>query len=176
MSPIIGLFIAIIAGLVAPNRRAAAAIVVPPMFGATAAQAWYLGTGRGHNPAATTTNSPAYWVVQVLIIIAICGVAAAICWFSTRHNVRARTLLAGQQRVVLLVGTTLAAFTATLGLMFLTDRPKHPGAGNGNIPVGGAIAVIVGLGVLLYLAATWLRRSRAKVVSPSLAGVPGRTT
>ncbi len=80
MSPIIGLLIAIVAGFLAPRPRTAAAIVVPPMLGATAAQSWYLGTGRGHNPASTTTDSPGYWIVQVLIIIAICGVAAAICW------------------------------------------------------------------------------------------------
>lgn len=160
MSPIIGLFIAIIAGLVAPTRRAAVVMVIPPMLGATAAQSWYLGTGRGHNSAATTTNSPAYWVVQVLIIVAICGVAAGVCWLGTRHGARVRTLLEGPQRVALLVGTTLAAFTATLGLMFLTERPKHPGTGQGNIPIGGAIAVVVGLGILGYLAVTWLRRSR----------------
>jgi hypothetical protein len=77
MSPIIGLFIAIVAGVLAPRPRAVIGIVIPPMLGATAAQAWYLGTGRGNNPAATTTNSPAYWIVQALIIIAICGVADA---------------------------------------------------------------------------------------------------
>ncbi len=58
MSPIIGLFIAIIAGFVATHPRDVPGIVVPPMLGATAAQSWYLGTGRGHNPASTTTNSP----------------------------------------------------------------------------------------------------------------------
>jgi hypothetical protein len=40
MTPIIGLLIAIIAGLLAPRPRTAAAIVIPPMVGATAAQSW----------------------------------------------------------------------------------------------------------------------------------------
>jgi hypothetical protein len=167
MSPIIGLFIAIIAGLVATQPRAVIGIVVPPMLGATAAQSWYLGTGRGHNPASTTTNSPAYWVVQVLIIVAICGVAAAVCWFRARRGARQRILPSGPQRVALLVGTTIAAFTATLGFAFLTDRPKHPGSGNGNIPVGGAIAVVIGVAVLVFLAVAWLRRSRGPLLATS---------
>ncbi|HTC68836.1 MAG TPA: DUF6223 family protein [Acidothermaceae bacterium] len=165
MSPIIGLFIAIIAGFVATHPRDVVGIVVPPMLGATAAQSWYLGTGRGHNPAGTTTGSPAYWVVQVLIIVAICGVAAAVCWASTRRGAHGRSLPSGVQRAVLLAGTTIAAFTATLGFAFLTDRPKHPGTGNGNIPVGGAIAVVVGVAVLLFLAVAWLRRSRRPLMA-----------
>jgi multisubunit Na+/H+ antiporter MnhC subunit len=164
MSPLIGLFIAIVAGLVAPKRRAVVGIVIPPMLGATAAQSWYLGTGRGNNPAATTTNSPAYWIVQALIITAICGVAAAVCWLRMRRGVQLRTLPSGSQRAALLVGATIAAFTVTLGLMFLTDRPKQPGTGNGNIPIGGAVAVVIGLVVLGFLTVTWLRRSRRPLV------------
>jgi hypothetical protein len=165
MSPIIGLFIAIVAGVLAPRPRAVIGIVIPPMLGATAAQAWYLGTGRGNNPAATTTNSPAYWIVQALIIIAICGVAAAVCWVGVRRGGRRRALPSGPQRATLLVGATVAAFTATLGLMFLTDRPKHPGTGNGNIPIGGAVAVVVGVVVLAFLAVAWVRRSRHPLAS-----------
>jgi hypothetical protein len=160
MSPIIGLFIAIVAGLIAPTPRAVIGIVVPPMLGATAAQSWYLGTGRGHNSVATTTGSPAYWVVQVLIITAICGIAAAVCWFGTRHGAVRRPLPSGSQLTAWLIGATLAAFSATLGFAFLTDRPKHPGTGQGNIPIGGAVAVIIGLGVLLFLAVASIRRSR----------------
>jgi hypothetical protein len=167
MSPIIGLFIAIIAGLVATQPRAVIGIVVPPMLGATAAQSWYLGTGRGHNPASTTTDSPAYWVVQVLIIVAICGVAAAVCWIRLRRGGRGRMLPTGPQRAALLIGTTIAAFTATLGFAFLTDRPKHPGSGNGNIPVGGAIAVVLGVAVLVFLAVAWVRQSRGPLLASS---------
>jgi multisubunit Na+/H+ antiporter MnhC subunit len=167
MSPIIGLFIAIIAGLVATQPRAVVGMVVPPMLGATAAQSWYLGTGRGHNPASTTTNSPAYWVVQVLIITAICGVAAAVCWVRQRRGGRARIMLSGAQRAALLIGTTIAAFTATLGFAFLTDRPKHPGSGNGNIPIGGATAVVIGVAVLVFLAVAWFRRTRGPLMASS---------
>jgi hypothetical protein len=160
MSPIIGLFIAIIAGWLAPRPRTAAAIVVAPMLGATAGQSWYLGTGRGHNPASTTTDSISYWVVQALIITAICGVAAALCWLRTRRSPSPRTLPSGASGVVLLTAASIAALATTLGVMFVTDRPTHPGSGNGNIPVAGAIAVVVGLVVLIALAVDWARTSR----------------
>jgi hypothetical protein len=164
MSPIIGLFIAIIAGLVAPAPRAVIAIVVPPMLGATAAQSWYLGTGRGHNPPSTTTDSPAYWIVQALIVTAVCGVAAAICWVRVRRATVARGLPSRPQRAVLLTVATLAAFAATLGFAFVTDRPARPRSGNGTIPIGGAVAVVVGLVVLVVLASLWLRGSRRPLV------------
>jgi hypothetical protein len=160
MSPIIGLFIAVIAGLLAPRPRSVIAIVVPPMVGATAAQSWYLGTGRGHNPASTTTGSPAYWVVQVLIIAAVCGIAAAICWARTRRSTMNGTLPAGAPLVAWLTVATIATFAVTLGFAFLTDRPKHPGSGTGNIPIGGAVAVVIGLVTLVALAVAWFRQSR----------------
>jgi Na+/proline symporter len=165
MSPIIGILVAIIAGLVAPRPRSAIAIVVPPMLGATAAQSWYLGTGRGHNPPATTTDSPAYWIVQALIITAICGVAAAICWVRVRRSPVARELPAGPRRTGLIAVATVAAFAATLGYAFVTDRPKHPGSGNGNIPVAGAIAVVIGVLVLVALGVVWVRGSRRPVAA-----------
>ena len=78
MTPIIGLLVAVLAGFLAPSRRGVLAGVIPPMLAVTAAQSWYLGTGRGHNPPATTTGSPAYWVVQLIILALICGVALGI--------------------------------------------------------------------------------------------------
>jgi hypothetical protein len=165
MTPIIGLLIAIVAGLLAPRPRTAAAIVVAPMLGATAAQSWYLGSGRGHNPASTTTNSPAYWVVQLLIIAAICGVAAAICWVRTRRSRVERVLPGGSLGVALLAIATVAACATTVGYAFVTDRPKHPGTGNGNPPIAGTVAIFVGAGVLIVAAVIWFRNSRRLVVA-----------
>lgn len=164
MSPIIGLLVAVIAGLLAPTPRSAAGIVVLPMLGATAAQSWYLGSGRGHNPASTTTDSPGYWVVQIVIVVAVCGVAAGICWIRLRRSPTARPLPTGWQGVVLLGLATVATFVATLGYAFVTDRPQHPGSGNGNIPIPGAIAVVIGLVVLVFLGVTWFQNSRRTVV------------
>jgi hypothetical protein len=161
MSPIVGLLIAVVAGLLAVRPRLAAAVVVPPMIGATAAQSWYLGTGRGHNPASTTTGSVGYWIVQLLIITAVCGLAATVCWVRVRRSVgQPAAVSSGSPLVAILIGAAVASGATTLGLMFLTDRPTHPGSGNGQIPVAGAIAVVVGLLVLAALAVDWLRRTR----------------
>lgn len=160
MSPIIGLFIALIAGVVASKPRDVIALVIPPMLGATAAQSWYLGTGRGHNPASSTTDSVSYYVVQVLIISAICGLAAAVCWIRVRRGAGRRSLPMGAQRVAFLAAATVASLAATLGAMFVTDRPLHPGLGNGNIPLAGAIAAPLGLIVLVALGVDVMRRSR----------------
>jgi hypothetical protein len=165
MSPIIGLLIAIVAGLLAPRPRTAAAIVIAPMLGATAAQSWYLGTGRGHNSASTTSDSPAYWVVQVIIIVAVCGVAAAICRVRTRRSTVKRALPTGPLAVVLLAIATIAACATTLGYAFVTDRPRHPGNGNGSPPIAGTIAIFVGAAVLIFLAVAWFRNSRRPVVA-----------
>ena len=165
MTPIIGLLVAIVAGLLAPRPRTAAAIVIPPMVGATAAQSWYLGTGRGHNPASTTTNSPSYWVVQVLIVAAIGGVAAAICWGRTRRSTVERVLPAGTLGTVLLAIAAVAACATTLGYAFVTDRPTHPGTGNGNPPLAGTVSIFVGLAVLTFLTVVWFRNSRRPVVA-----------
>jgi hypothetical protein len=59
MTPVIGLVIAVVVGFVASSRHGVLIGVIPPMLAVTAAQSWYLGTGRGHNPPATTTDSPA---------------------------------------------------------------------------------------------------------------------
>lgn len=161
MSPIVGLLVALAAGWLASTPRVAAAVAIPPMLAATAAQSWYLGTGRGHNPARVTTGSPAYWIVQVIIIGVICGAAAGVCWLRVRRAAGQRPAVAsGPQRAVLLTAATVAVFALTLGAMFVTDRPSHPGSGNGNIPIGGALAVVVGLVALLVLSVDWVRRTR----------------
>ena len=62
---------------------------------------------------------------------------------------------------------TVAAFAVTLGAMFATDRPAHPGSGNGNPPLAGDIAIVVGLVVLVALAVSWARKSLRDHRAPS---------
>jgi peptidoglycan/LPS O-acetylase OafA/YrhL len=160
MTPIIGLLIAVVAGFVASSRREVLTGVIPPMLAVTAAQSWYLGSGRGHNPPATTTDSPAYWIVQLVILALVSGVALGI------YAIRARRVSRRGGRLVpvrrgpggWMLGTaTLAAFTATLALMFATDRPSHPGTGNGNIPVTGVIGIVIAILAIAAFGALWLR-------------------
>jgi hypothetical protein len=169
MTPIIGLLVAVLAGFLAPTRRGVLAGVVPPMLAVTAAQSWYLGTGRGHNSPATTTDSPAYWVVQLVILALICGVALGIyavrTWRAARIGQRSEGGAAAARRrplgLMLAVGT-VAGFAGTLGLMFATDRPSHPAAGNGNLPVTGVIGIVVALLAIAVFAVLWLRNRPAR--------------
>ena len=38
--------------------------------------------------------------------------------------------------------------------MFATDRPSHPGSGNGNIPVTGVVGIVIAIAAFGVL---WLR-------------------
>ncbi len=160
MTPIIGLLIAVVAGFVASSRREVLTGVIPPMLAVTAAQSWYLGSGRGHNPPATTTDSPAYWIVQLVILALVGGVAVGI------YTIRARRVSRRRGRLVpvrpgrggWMLGTaTVAAFAATLALMFATDRPSHPGTGNGNLPVTGVIGIVIAILAIAAFGVLWLR-------------------
>jgi peptidoglycan/LPS O-acetylase OafA/YrhL len=169
MTPIIGLLIAVLAGFLAPGRRAVLAGVIPPMLAVTAAQSWYLGTGRGHNPPATTTDSPAYWVVQLVILALICGVAVGI--YAVRARRAARRGAGGASGAAdarrrplgpMLAAGTVAALAGTLALMFATDRPSHPGGGHGNLPVTGVAGIAVALAAIAVFAVLWLRSRPAR--------------
>src|SRR5580658_3446771 len=117
MTPIIGLLVAVVAGFVASSRRGVLIGVIPPMLAVTAAQSWYLGTGRGHNAPATTTDSPAYWVVQLIILALICGVAMGIYAIRARRASRRGASLVQARRGPggwMLAAAAVAAFAGAL--------------------------------------------------------------
>jgi hypothetical protein len=158
MTPIIGLLVAVIVGFLATTRRGVLIGVIAPMLASTAAQSWYLGTGRGHNPPATTTDSPAYWVVQLIIVALMSGVALGIYVIRAR---RAALTSHGQAGPMVVVGT-VAALAGTLAVMFATDRPGHPATGNGNLPVTGIIGISIAILALAAFALLWLRGRSAR--------------
>jgi hypothetical protein len=163
MTPIFGLIIAIVVGLLAPSRRSAALAVIPPQLAVTAAQSWYLGTGRGDNPPSTTTGSPAYWVVQLVILAIMCGVAFGIAALRHRFAGRRGTpgVTSGSSGTIMIAVGTVAAAAVTLGTMFLTDRPAHQGSGDGNLPVTGIVGISLGLAAILAFVVFWLRGRHA---------------
>jgi hypothetical protein len=168
MTPIIGLLVAVLAGFLAPSRRGVLAGVIPPMLAVTAAQSWYLGTGRGHNSPATTTDSPAYWVVQLVILALVCGVAFGIYAVRARRAGRRDGGAAAARRRplgLMLAAGTVAAFAGTLGLMFATDRPSHPATGNGNLPVTGVAGIVVALLAIAVFGVLWLRNRPARATA-----------
>jgi peptidoglycan/LPS O-acetylase OafA/YrhL len=175
MTPVIGLLVAIAAGWAAASRRGVLIGVIPPMLAVTAAQSWYLGTGRGHNGPATTTDSPAYWVVQLIILALICGVALGIHAIRARRAARRGAGLAQVRRgrAGWMLGTaTVAALAGTLALMFATDRPAHPASGTGNLPVTGVVGIVVAIVAIAAFGVLWLRNRpvRAAADVHELAG------
>jgi peptidoglycan/LPS O-acetylase OafA/YrhL len=166
MTPVIGLLVAVVAGFVASSRRGVLIAVIPPMLAVTAAQSWYLGSGRGHNAPATTTDSPAYWIVQLVILALICGVAAGIYAIRARRASRRGgrlTPVRGGLGGWMLAAATVAGFAGTLALMFATDRPSHPGSGNGNLPVTGVVGIVVAILAIAAFGVLWLRNRPAQV-------------
>jgi hypothetical protein len=159
MTPIIGLLVAVVAGFMAASRRGVLIGVIPPMLAATAAQSWFLGTGRGHNPPATTTDSPAYWVVQIIIVALVCGVAMGIYAIRARRVTRRGGNLVAAPRGPggwMLAVATVASFAATLALQF-ADRPTHPGSGNGNLPATGVVGIVIAIVAMAAFGVLWLR-------------------
>jgi peptidoglycan/LPS O-acetylase OafA/YrhL len=165
MTPVIGLLVAVVVGLAAASRRGVLIGVIPPMLAVTAAQSWYLGTGRGHNGPTTTTDSPAYWIVQLIILALISGVALGIYAFRARRAARRGTGLVPVRRAAagpMLAAGTVAALAGTLALMFATDRPAHPATGTGNLPVTGVVGIAVAIVAITVLGALWLRNRPAR--------------
>jgi peptidoglycan/LPS O-acetylase OafA/YrhL len=160
MTPIIGLLIAVVVGFVASSQRGVLIGVIPPMLAVTAAQSWYLGSGRGHNSSATTTDSPAYWIVQLVILALICGVAMGIYAIRARRVGRRGGSLVPTRRGPggsMLAAATVAGFAGTLALMFATDRPSHPGSGNGNLPATGVVGIVVAILAIAVFGVLWMR-------------------
>jgi peptidoglycan/LPS O-acetylase OafA/YrhL len=160
MTPIIGLLVAVVAGFVASSRREVLIGVIPPMLAATAAQSWYLGSGRGHNAPATTTDDPEYWIVQLIIVALVGGVAIGIYAVRARRVSRRGGGLVPVRRGPgswMVAAATVAGFAGTLGLMFATDRPGHPGSGNGNLPVTGVVGIAIAILAIAVLGLLWLR-------------------
>jgi peptidoglycan/LPS O-acetylase OafA/YrhL len=145
-----------VVGFTASSRRGVLIGMIPPMLAATAAQSWYLGSGRGHNSPATTTDDPGYWIVQLIILALVCGVAMAI--YAVRAR-RGRRLFPVRREAGswMVAAATVAGFSGTLALMFATDRPAHPGSGNGNIPVTGVVGIVVAILAVAVCGLLWLR-------------------
>jgi drug/metabolite transporter (DMT)-like permease len=152
MTPIIGLLVAVVAGFAASSRREVLIGAIPPMLAATAAQSWYLGSGRGHNSPATTTDDPSYWVVQLIIVALVGAVAMGIYAIRARRVHRRGGSLVPVRREPgswMLAAATVAGFAGTLALQFATGR-----IGNLTVTVVSSAVAILSIAVLAVL---WLR-------------------
>jgi TRAP-type C4-dicarboxylate transport system permease small subunit len=81
MTPIVGFFLALVAGWIVREPRRAAAVVVLPYLAVTAVQTWSLANGYGVNPPSTVTplsGAWSYWAVQAVFGLLALLIAAEV--------------------------------------------------------------------------------------------------
>jgi len=77
MTPVAGLLIAILVGLLVRGPRQALVAATPPWLAILLEQTWLLGSGRGNNPSSTISD-PGYWVVQGISLALMLGIASGL--------------------------------------------------------------------------------------------------
>lgn len=172
MTPLVGIVIAVITALLAPNRRGLVISVLTLMAAATAVQSWDLGSGRGSNPP-DTIDHVSYWVVQAIIITIITAVALGIYRLRVRRAARsgrplARPATSGRRGISLLAAGTLA-MTALLvaAEIVVSHLTTNHGHGAGRIPWTGVLGIVVGVLAIAGLAVAHARGSRAQREVPA---------
>jgi heme/copper-type cytochrome/quinol oxidase subunit 2 len=166
MTPLVGIVIASLAALLAPNVRALLGSVLIPMVAATAVQTWNLGSGRGSNPA-STIDGVGYWLVQLLIISIVTGLAYGLFQRRVRRAERhgrsvVRPAFAGRRGAEVLVAGTVAMTGALIVAALGVDSlHAHHGQGAGNIPWTGVLGMAIGLVALIALRVLVIRDRNA---------------
>ena len=71
MTGFVSIFLALVGGLIAANRREIALVIGVPYLVVMALQSWSIGSGQGVSPPSTVTQFPgliSYFVVQAIIV------------------------------------------------------------------------------------------------------------
>ena len=162
MTPLIGIVLAILVALLAPNVRAVVASVLVLMILATAVQTYDLDANWGSNPA-STVHQVSYWIVQLIIISVIMAVALGIFRVRSRRAARSgeslvRPAFSGRRGVTALVesavGSTIIYFA---GAFAAHKLQHHHGGGSGSIPWTGVAGIVIGVVALVALAVILIR-------------------
>jgi hypothetical protein len=178
MTPLAGFVLAIIAGWITRDARRAAAVIIIPFLAVTALQTYGIADGRGVSPPDTVWplngGSLSYYVVQLLIMAAVLGVAMLL------GAVRARRAAHGAGTTDTDRRTTAAAIVSVvLTAAFCTvewlDSSSHAGhhSSTGNPPAAGRIGIgvlILSLIVLGSMSIAARRRGRVAAQPDAAAG------
>ena len=150
MTGTVGIFLAVVAGLLVADRRQVTMVVLWPFLAVAAIQTWGIGSGRGVSPPSTVTAFPGaiqYFVVQAVILALALWIARQISALRFRDaQARSRTSLAYAVN-----GVVCALLVGSVEL----DRPLlDPGSvvhhsSNGRPPVLG----LAGIGTLVLVSA-----------------------
>ena len=164
MTGTVGIFLALVAGLLVADRRKLVIALAVPFLGVLTLQTWGIWTGRGVSPPSTVDAWPGligYYAVQVIIFALALGIALQLSAFRFRGGG------SGRPTAALVVNCVVAALIVS---GFELDRPLFdPGSvvhhsSQGRPPVLG----IAGIALLCLVCAVlggatlwrWARAAR----------------
>lgn len=150
MTPIAGLIIAVIAGLVVRRGRRAALVMAVPWLIVLGYQSWYIASGRAVSPPSTVTDFPSaigYWLVQVVIVAPALGIAAQLGAFGSRGRRVDPGDLA--RRSWIATGLSVAVSVIVILCGFVWFRQQGGTVYAGHHSSGGSPPLIGTLGILL---------------------------
>jgi hypothetical protein len=167
MTPLIGIVIAVLAGLLAPSIRGVLYSVIAAMVPATAVQTWDLGAGFGSNPP-STIRQLSYWIVQVIIISILSALAYGVYRLRARRVSRLGTTMVrpqfAGQRGAKVVACAVSALTAVevAGCLIVGHVRTHRGQGAGSIPWTGVLGIGIGIVAVVVIAGAIVLGSRSE--------------
>jgi hypothetical protein len=168
MTPIAGLIIAIIAGLIVRNGRRATAVLIVPWLVVLAYQSWYIASGRAISPPGTVTDFPSaigYWLVQAVILLPALGIAAQLGASGPSRQPRGSDSLARRAGIATAIGLATAVIVILLGFVWFRQQGGTVFAGHhsseGSPPLIGTAGLIVSYLTCAGLGVMTLRRRHA---------------
>jgi len=177
MTPIAGLIIAIIAGLMVANGRRSASVVLVPWLVVLAYQSRYIASGRAISPPRTVTQFPGaigYWLVQVIILAPALGIAAQLGASGQRRHPVSAAALARRAWLASAFSVAAAVIVIVFGFVLFPHEGGTVAAGhhssNGSPPLIGMVGIVgsfLGCAALGVRALVWRRTDRrAASVAP----------
>ncbi len=161
MTPLIGLCVAAVAALLAPNTRAVVGCVTIGMLSATFVQTWDLDDDWGSNPP-STVHQLSYWVVQLIVLAVVLAVAVGLFGLRVRRATRTgqslvRPSFSGRRGAMVLAVSTLALTTVAFAGAYIASKVRSVhGRGQQDIPWTGVLGIVIGL-VLIVACVVALR-------------------
>lgn len=157
MTGVVGIFLAVVAGLFVSGRRREAVVVVLPFLAVLGVQSWGIASGRGVSPPSTVDRFPdlvSYYLVQLLILALSLAIAFEIGTIrfggTDRPGTRTTVALVANFAVA---GLVVACFELDRPLFDPGSTARHSTEGHppvlGIAGIGVLVATCVVLGVVL---------------------------
>ncbi len=150
MTPIAGLIIAVIAGLVVRRGRRAALIVAVPWLIVLVYQSWYIASGRAISPPGTVTSFPSaigYWLVQVIIAAPAFAIAAQLGGFGSRRGGADPGDLSRRSWIASGLGVAVSVIVILYGFVWFRQQGGTVYAGHhssdGSPPLIGILGILL---------------------------------